>query len=124
MTSVMRVGRRIELIRRIGKRRRPMKVCPFEVGTPRCGVPGRVQRAELLPTPTIEGSRCAAERGADSVARCPYLELPGRRVIRSALLSIRIDLSAIAPDFGRDERSDATAAAPDAPAASAAADRR
>src|SRR5262245_32766651 len=34
--------------------------------------PGRVQRPELLQTTTIKGPRCAAERGADSAARCPY----------------------------------------------------
>src|SRR5262245_46741870 len=44
----------------------------WTVGTPRCGVPGRVQRPELLQTTTIKGPRCAAERGADSAARCPY----------------------------------------------------
>ena len=42
-----------------------------EVGTPRCGVTGRVQRAELVQTTMIKGSRCAAERGADSAARPP-----------------------------------------------------
>ena len=44
------------------------------VGTPRCGVPDRVQRSELLqPRYRVKGPRCAAERGADIAARCPYL---------------------------------------------------
>src|SRR5262245_52716928 len=47
----------------------------WTVGTPRCGVSGRVQRPELLQTTTIKGPRCAAEHGADSAARCPYPKL-------------------------------------------------
>ena len=45
-------------------------VLPFEwVGTSRCDVPARVQRAER----TSLGPRCAAERGADGAAHRPYL---------------------------------------------------
>src|SRR5215831_3461938 len=43
-------------------------------GTPRCGVPGRVQRPELLQTTMIKGARCAATaRRRTAQARCPYL---------------------------------------------------
>src|SRR6476661_4192102 len=52
----------------------------YEVGTPRCGVPGRVQRAELLLTAMFNDAGCAAERGADSAARCPYPFGSNRRI--------------------------------------------
>jgi hypothetical protein len=43
------------------------------VGTPRCGVRVRVQRTELWSLMGACIFRCAAERGADSAARCPCL---------------------------------------------------
>jgi error-prone DNA polymerase len=48
------------------------RILSTEVGMPRCGVPARVQRAELLQTAITKGPHCAAERGADSAARRPY----------------------------------------------------
>jgi hypothetical protein len=45
------------------------------VGTSRCDVPARVQRAErLYKGVCVREKSCAAERGADSAARCPYQE--------------------------------------------------
>jgi hypothetical protein len=43
-----------------------------EVGTPRCGVTARAERAELEFSRDIRIFGCAAERGTDSAARCPY----------------------------------------------------
>jgi prepilin-type N-terminal cleavage/methylation domain-containing protein len=44
-----------------------------EVGTLRRGIPGRVQRPELLQATMIEGARCAATtRRRTSQAQCPY----------------------------------------------------
>src|SRR5439155_16601730 len=41
------------------------------VGTPRCGVPVRVERTEIHP-PATRPFHCAAERGAVIAARWPY----------------------------------------------------
>jgi len=46
-----------------------------EVGTSRCDVPARVQRAEQMREKVrSRSSPCAAERGADGAARHPYRE--------------------------------------------------
>ena len=43
------------------------------VGTPRCGVPTSAVAGGIGNAGgTNHGIRCAAERGADSAARCPY----------------------------------------------------
>jgi len=50
---------------------------PRQVGTSRCDVPARVQRAERTNQPTSPPC-CAAARGADGAARRPYRLNPGR----------------------------------------------
>ena len=42
-----------------------------EVGTSRCDVPARAERAERT-RKGVRGVHCAAERGADGAARRPY----------------------------------------------------